>query len=654
MSPGPIRLGSAGMLAAALLCQLWSVPAAAQEGGGGGSEPEGRVLMVSMPRLTWERLAAVDTPVIDEFLAASAMASVSTRTVGSRTSPGNAYLTLGAGSRTTASGTDDAGAVMMGSESTDAGAAADVYARRSGVLPTGRLLGLNFAQLVRRNEVLLYGSRPGSMGEALRGAGLLAGAIANADETFDSPPQRQAALTVLDGDGQAPLGEVGSSLLVADAAAAGGVRTDPDVVMNAAQRALDDRASLLLVEMSDMERAELARPAATVEVGDDLYDRALRSADALFGQLLEAMDPAVDLVILLSPTAPLEGEELTVYAMRGPGAEVGWARSATTRRDGYVSLSDVAATVLGFLGVELGEDMSDTPITTSGDGATWSDRVDASITANDRAVFRDDAVGPLTVSFIVLLLIMLILVAVAVALGRDWSPQLLYLVLLVMAVPAATYLGGLLPYGGFGVATYGLALVAIAAVIAGACMPLARRDDQAGPVLVAGATVLVLAIDILTGGHLQLDTIFGYSPIVAGRFAGFGNQAFSLISVSTLLVASGGWALWGRYRSSSTRLRLPIVLFMFAFVVVVVGMPTLGSDVGGVLASVPAFAVCTLLLTGRRVRLRTAALIAGATVAVLVLFAALDLSRPRRHVHTWGASPNGSSMAAVSSFSSAS
>lgn len=617
------------VLLAAVACSVAVAPgASAAPAGDGGDRP--RVLVVSMPRLTWDRLEQADTPVIDGFVERAAVASTSTRTVGARTTPGDAYLTIGAGNRTTSvtSPAGDAGSVLMPPEATSGGTAAEVFQRLTGVPATGRLLGLDFARVRERNEELLYGSVPGSMGQALADAGIPAGAVANADLSFDGPPQRQAALAVLDEDGQAPLGEVGPTLLVADPAAAAGVRLDPEVVMNAARRSLEEGAELLLVEMSDLERAERARDAATDAAGDRLFEDALSDADALFGRLLAEVDPDRDLVLLVAPTAPLAGEELTVFAMAGPGVETGWARSSTTRRDGYVSLTDLAPTALGFLGVEPGEGMSDTAVTSSGDGATASDRVAQMVTANERAVFRDDAVGPLTVSFIVVLVVMLALVVLGVAARPGWLPALRYLALLVMAVPAATYLGGLLRYGSFTVATYGLALLAMAAAIAAVCWALGRGDDQGPPVLVAAVTVVVLAADILTGGHLQLDTIFGYSPIVAGRFAGFGNQAFSLIAVSTLLVACGAWALWGERRPASTGLRLPATLVLFAVVVVLVGAPTLGSDVGGVLASVPAFTVAALLLTGRRIRLRTVGAIAGATLVVLVVFAAIDLSRP--------------------------
>jgi hypothetical protein len=67
---------------------------------------------------------------------------------------------------------------------------------------------------------------------------------------------------------------------------------------------------------------------------------------------------------------------------------------------------------------------------------------------------------------------------------------------------------------------------------------------------------------------------------------------------------------------------------LFALAVVVDGAPFLGSDVGGVLALVPGFAITWFLLSGRKVGLKAAAVAALGGVLALGLFLAVDLSRP--------------------------
>ena len=44
----------------------------------------------------------------------------------------------------------------------------------------------------------------------------------------------------------------------------------------------------------------------------------------------------------------------------------------------------------------------------------------------------------------------------------------------------------------------------------------------------------VLAVDLVTGAHLQLSTAFGYTPSIGVRFAGVGNVAYAFLGASTV------------------------------------------------------------------------------------------------------------------------
>ena len=58
------------------------------------------------------------------------------------------------------------------------------------------------------------------------------------------------------------------------------------------------------------------------------------------------------------------------------------------------------------------------------------------------------------------------------------------------------------------------------------------------------------------------------------------------------------------------------------------GAPRFGADLGGVIALVPAFALLAAAASGRRPTWRGVLVAGGATVAVVVVFAAVDLARP--------------------------
>jgi hypothetical protein len=132
--------------------------------------------------------------------------------------------------------------------------------------------------------------------------------------------------------------------------------------------------------------------------------------------------------------------------------------------------------------------------------------------------------------------------------------------------------------------------------------------------VIAGVTAAVLGADLLTGSHLQLNSVAGYSPLVAGRFAGIGNVAFGVFEASVLLAAA------------STR--SPTLAALAGLAVIVDGAPQWGSDVGGVLALVPAFTLLVLLLAGRAASVGRLALAALAGAAVVSAFGIADHARP--------------------------
>jgi hypothetical protein len=131
--------------------------------------------------------------------------------------------------------------------------------------------------------------------------------------------------------------------------------------------------------------------------------------------------------------------------------------------------------------------------------------------------------------------------------------------------------------------------------------------------IACGLVAAVLIGDLLLGGQLQMSSVAGYSPLVAGRFAGIGNVAFGVLAAAVLLAAA------------STRSATAAALT--ALVIVVDGAPQWGSDVGGVLALVPAYAVLVLVLSGRTASLAKVAIASAVGVAVVTAFAVADYSR---------------------------
>ncbi|MDQ6697909.1 MAG: hypothetical protein M3Z46_10695 [Actinomycetota bacterium] len=645
-----------------------------------------RVLLVSVPRLTWNEILQDRPRNILALLGRSAVASMSDRTIGSRTSLGEGYATLGAGNRTGVADAN-AGNAFGPHERFEDGSAGATYARRTGLASSDNVLQVDIASVLSTNKGLLYGAKPGLLGTTLQAHGWRRAVIGNGDFGVEGVPtiadvnssdnsggqtgassngnsgdntdpgaadpsatnpnepiptsfNRPSALAMMDEQGRVPEGDVSRDLLVRDPKSPFGLRTSRAAYLRTFRRVWRDK-SAVLVELSDLERADRYSRAATPHQARVLQRQTLKQVDQLLGGVLASVDVTRDLVVLVSPAAPRAGEQTTPFAISGPGIRSGVTQSGTTRRSGYVTLPDVAPTILHQLRIDQPTEMTGALIAESGRGSTGLARYRTFATRNTVTSFRDLVAGPISVWFVVFELLGLAFAMLSLT-GRRQGlrPWAMFVALVTLAFPTVTFLAGLfrvdhLGYGGFTVSLFAVSVV-LALLAQQVGFRLMRRDDPRSamvpPLLLVGLLWILQVADILTGGRLQIDTVFGYSPVVAGRFAGYGNLAFALLAISTVVLSTG---LWGLARiqeatghTSRPRVGLALVAAIFLVAIVADGYPAFGSDVGGVLALVPAGAVILLMLSGRKVNVARVAIIGSVSVAVLGVFAAIDLARP--------------------------
>jgi hypothetical protein len=594
-----------------------------------------RVLVVSLPGVSWDDVGDGDLPNLEALVDDAAIGDLSTR-IGRRDARiTDAYLSIGSGTRAVVPSIDRA--VALDPEESYGGVPAwEILERRRGAVPSG-IFYLAIGEALDVNDESVFGAEVGTLGDALEQAGVDRAVIANADaaEGFvsDQPPPdgafvRSAATALMDSDGIVPGGTVGRGLLMDDPDAPFGRRLDPRAVMTAFDQAWNrtDR-NVTLVEASDLVRADFYGPRATPSQRRALRAEALADADALLGRLLQQVDPERDAVVVLSPVSPGSSPALGVVAVQAPGADSGLLESATTRRAGYVQLADVAPTVLSLLGEDTPDDIEGRAFQMVDPDEQGSGRVTGLVDAADAAEFRDQLV-PLVVTVITVVITLLVLatsrrVPLPVAARSRLAP----LAFGVLGVVPATFLVGRLDVVRGSTLGYLLTVVAIGAVLGVVASRVDRRWPGVGVIVSLGVIVVLVAGDVLFGAPLQLNTVFGYSVGVAGRFAGLGNLAFALFGSATIVLA----ALLAQ-RGGARGFRVALVLL--GLVVLIEGLPMLGADVGGTISMVPAFGVTGLVLAGRRVGVREAAGLAVGTVVALLGFAFIDAARtPQKHTH---------------------
>ena len=561
-----------------LLALLGLAPSAAladegrAEGGPRADEHASRVVVLGTAGLRWSDLDPAAHPRLAELLERSAIGSLVTRSVRTASCPADGWLALGAGNR--AGDAEPEGACRPLAEPGPEGAVPrwEVY--------------------VAERDAASYGSRLGLLGDLLEEHGISSRAVGPG-----------AAIALARSDGTVPE-----------------LESLPESPEDLEGRLAFEHLERVLV-------IDLGVVPEEAEVGAETRETAVELVSARAEAALESLESSSGAVMLVSLADAGPSPHLQLLSMRGfPGVQ-GLSSgetlsSSSTRQPGYVLATDLLPTILEALGI------AGTAPTGALVGApvrgSAAEGVDAAaMVALDQ---HATAIRALTPGFFSLLIAVNLALYAAVWL-RGLRPRFRVLGVVVGALPVATFLANLLPWwraGGIGL--YGSVAAAVALVAALALAGPWRRTPLGPLTVVAGVTALTIVLDVLTGSRLQLGSLMGVHPLVAGRFYGLNNSAFSLLMVSSLLVAAvAGTAL---VRRGQRLAALGLVAVVGAVATVVDGMPGLGSDFGGPPALVPAFAVLGLLVAGVRVGWRRLLLVLGAGVLVVSLFAFLDWLRP--------------------------
>jgi hypothetical protein len=457
-------------------------------------------------------------------------------------------------------------------------------------------------------------------------------AIGNSDAGLDPPvPEGRSwwsLLAAMDVHGDVDLGSIRT--LIEDADAPFGVRTDHERMVEAIDLALEVPCITVVIDPGDLTRADQLAD-INGRYSAENQEAALLAADALIGHIRTKL-AVHDLLLVVSPTSPAWDNEVHfgVALASGPGFPAGSElESPSTRRPGMVTLPDVAPTVLKHLGKARPASMLGRGMFTRLTGNP--DRISSAIAVDREAVFIDGIRAPLSTVFVVAQVLLYALVGLLLARRtrrNDRAPSLtldrwLSLgALAVMAFPVCTYLAGFFEQHALGLIRFVLLLVAVDAVIVTA-VALTIKSSFDRLLAVALITCGVLCVDLMTGANLQLNTVFSYSPLVAGRFAGIGNTAYSVLAAAaviagTLIVHRGG----------GSRYSLAVAASLFILVVIVDGAPDFGADVGGILALVPGLGATWLLLAEKRPNVKTVLLLCVAVLAAVGVFLAVDLAQP--------------------------
>lgn len=509
-----------------------------------------------------------------------------------------------------------------------------------------------------------FDPRLGTLGEAVEQSGITATSVG------------PGAAIALAGDDGVPVGEHVVAPL-ADGAfgdAVGDALTSSDFVMVDAGSFREPGYPLVARGEDDVP----AEDDADLEPQDgpeepDLNARAadLTAIDARIGAAIDAADDARaeglnPTVIVASVADASRSPRMQVLLASGPGASDTYGESlltsSSTRQVGYTQTTDLLPTLRGILDLELPAGVAvGSPVAPVSGPATGTERMDKLVDQGIHAVAIRPLVGPFYAIFVVVNLLLYAGVTVGLSRrvlsrvgedpSRDAQPVddtfvgrlthrmrarptevlrgMQTAAVAVAVLPVSTYLANLSPWWratGAGWALIGLVAAWVAVITVIVIAPVWQRW-LLGPLgAVAALTAGVIALDVATGARLQISSLMGVQPMVAGRFYGFNNTAFALFATATILFAvavANPLVLRGKRGLAAL-----CVGAIGLAAVVLDGLPSIGADFGGPPALVPAFALLTLFAAGIRITWQRVIGVLVAGVVVVSSFAIIDWLRP--------------------------
>ena len=365
----------------------------------------------------------------------------------------------------------------------------------------------------------------------------------------------------------------------------------------------------------------------------------LTEIDTRIGEVIAGGPLGADYVVASLSDAG-RSERLRLVVARGPHFGPGLLVSQSTKQRGLAQAPDVTATVLSAVGLPVPDAVQGSPLKSDPAPDNSERRAQARLTylADYDEASHDvhDLVEPFFTVFAYgqLAIYLLVLLVYKGRLGSEATrvktlSRVRVISVVAASVPVSTFLANLLPWWRFPIAMISVvaAVGLFVAIIAVAALRGPWGRWALGPMaFVSATTMVVLAVDVMTGSRLQLSSLMGLQPVVGGRYYGMGNPTFALFATATILLCtavSSMLVLAGRRRAAA----LAVVL-IGGFALVVDAMPFWGADGGGPPALLPGLAYLVLAVLGLKLTWKRLLLLAVSVVAVFFLVAGADWLRP--------------------------
>lgn len=609
--------------------------------------PVSRIVIVLSPYLTWDDVRSPDAPTLSRLAEEGAVGNLNVqnrnRVALQPGTPEQAALTFSAGAWAALDPLSPSAYTIT--EEYNAGTAGEAYTRLTGLAANGsHVVYLGMPRIERLSETAgTLDVVPGTLGGEIVAAGGAAAAVGNSDPGrggAEAGHSRPAAVVAMDYEGRVGFGDVSQGLLRDDIQEPFGVATDINTLSGAigdAERALGNVAGpqLIVVDSGDLSRVAAVEGITAPELSARQHANAVRTLDRVVARAWEGL-PDDGMLMVLTPLEAETSETVPGLApaiVYGDGYS-GRLTSSSTQRSGLVTNLDVAATVLDAFGIERPVQVLGNPMEAQGASDPLSGRISDLVEMDRTAMAVDFAKARVVNGFIGSTLFVLLMSTWLLIRANKWSAVIArrgavasrVALLGVLSVPLASLVMFIVDGQPDDSATAALTLLAVTVAIWIGLLLLRRFSRLHIPVAVVSlATTAVILIDQWMGANWSFTSFLGYSPIMAARYYGIGNEGAAILFGATLLGLA--FAFDAAPASSATRFgRRWLLPAVGLLVVVTSAAPFMGANVGVAAWGIVGFAIAWALMNGHRVSWKLAAASLLIVVLLVAIFSYIDLA----------------------------
>ncbi|MDP1809214.1 MAG: hypothetical protein Q8L35_06735 [Actinomycetota bacterium] len=533
----------------------------------------------------------------------AAIGLMNARAAKSAANASGSYLSIGAGARANAGRFGNL-AVDRGETLLFQGIPQKLPLLRAG----GRVVSPSYPEMSRLATKLSYQAAPGTLGDLLRLGGIKRSVFGNADTL--GVYHREINLIAMDKKGSTDFGNV-----------AGPINT-PAQALTAVDAGLKN-SQFLVLEYAPTSRVDFRRDFLSDDAVASQRRQLLLQVDRLFGKLLARYADNRTMIILITPSPPIElaksGALQTPLVVAGPGFK-GLLTSTGTRWPGLVTNSDIAPTILNFFGLSVPTYLPGRTLTSepSADPPAIIDHIAQKALVNNgaRSILLSSYITVAVAAIIAVVLVLLFWPPAArIVYLQPLLLGLMFMPVVMLISSSAVYPTPWLP----------IILIPAATLICALVTWLLWRDQPLLALVVPSLlTTLIILVQLPFGSILERDSVMGMSSIIGARFYGIGNEYTGVLLGSAVICLT----VWLTLRPRSRNYAAAAAAILFIVITLIVGWPTLGANVGGALAAVTTGIVATFLFRDTRLAAKHLFYVAIGMVAVLAVILITDYLEP--------------------------